>query len=198
MTAQILRRLVGAILCATPLLARAQSIPAPVTALRFGAMADPSGRTTKNVTILVQADTVLRVGTGTAMIPKGATVVDLRRYTAIPGLVDVHTHMTFVRDKSNPLVNGPRSRDSVIAAAATNLRRTLETGVTTVRDLGASNYADMRTELVIVDAVEMQELARVFLPFRMTPQVHARWYNNTELPFSVEVIAPYRGRVQES
>jgi carotenoid cleavage dioxygenase-like enzyme len=62
----------------------------------------------------------------------------------------------------------------------------------------ASNYADMRTELVIVDAIEMQELARVFLPFRMTPQVHARWYNNTELPFSDEVIAPYRGRVQES
>jgi len=128
---------------ATPALARAQSASAPITALRFGAMAEPSGRTTKNVTILVQADTVLRVGTGTAVIPKGATVVDLRRYTAIPGLIDVHTHMTFVRDPANPLVNGPRSRDSVIAAAATNLRRTLEAGVTTVRDLGASNYADI-------------------------------------------------------
>ena len=146
MMARTLCRIAGAgvlsaPLLSAPLLARAQSIP--VTALRFGAMADPSGRTTKNVTILVQADTVLRVGTGTAMIPQGATVVDLRRYTAIPGLVDVHTHMTFVRDKANPLVNGPRSRDSVIAAAATNLRRTLETGVTTVRDLGASNYADI-------------------------------------------------------
>jgi imidazolonepropionase-like amidohydrolase len=142
-TARTLYRIVGAVLLSTPLLARAQSKPAPVTALRFGAMADPSGRTTKHVTILVQADTVLRVGTGTAMIPKGATIVDLRRYTAIPGLIDVHTHMTFVRDKANPLVNSARSRDSVIAAAATNLRRTLETGVTTVRDLGASNYADI-------------------------------------------------------
>ena len=142
-TARTLYRIVGAVLLSAPLLARAQSKPAPVTALRFGAMADPSGRSTKNVTILVQADTVLRVGTGTAMIPKGATVVDLRRYTAIPGLIDVHTHMTFVRDKANPLVNSARSRDSVIAAAATNLRRTLETGVTTVRDLGASNYADI-------------------------------------------------------
>ena len=142
-TARTLYRIVGAVLLSAPLLARAQSKPAPVTALRFGAMADPSGRTTKHVTILVQADTVLRVGTGTAMIPKGATIVDLRRYTAIPGLIDVHTHMTFVRDKANPLVNSARSRDSVIAAAATNLRRTLETGVTTVRDLGASNYADI-------------------------------------------------------
>jgi carotenoid cleavage dioxygenase-like enzyme len=59
-----------------------------------------------------------------------------------------------------------------------------------------SNYADMRTELVIVDAVEMQELARVFLPFRNTPQVHARWYNNTELPFKDESLPPYTGRTQ--
>ena len=134
---------VAPMLLATPAAGRAPPATAPITALRFGAMAEPTGRTTKNVTILVQADTVLRVGTGTAMIPKGATVIDLRRYTAIPGLIDVHTHVTFVRDKATPLANGPRSRDSVIAAAATNLRRTLETGVTTVRDLGASNYPDI-------------------------------------------------------
>jgi len=60
----------------------------------------------------------------------------------------------------------------------------------------ASNYADMRTELVIVDAVQMQELARVFLPFRNTPQVHARWYNNTELPLKDEPLPPYTGRTQ--
>ena len=130
-----------AALLVTPMPALCQ--PAPVTALRFGAMADPAGRTTRNVTILVQADTVLRVGTGTGIIPAGARVIDLQRYTAIPGLIDVHTHMTFVRDKSKPLVNGPRSRDSVVQAAAENARRTLETGVTTVRDLGASNYADI-------------------------------------------------------
>ncbi len=147
MTTRILPRLASAILLASllaaPVRGSAQSVSPQITALRFGAMADPSGRTTKNVTILVQGDTVLRVGTGTTMIPKGAHIVDLRRYTAIPGLIDVHTHMTFVRDKANPLETGPRSRDSVIVAAATNLLRTLETGVTTVRDLGASNYADI-------------------------------------------------------
>jgi imidazolonepropionase-like amidohydrolase len=69
--------------------------------------------------------------------------MDLRTYTAIPGLIDVHTHMTYYRDKANPTVAGPRSRDSVVAAAVWNARQTLETGVTTVRDLGASNYADI-------------------------------------------------------
>lgn len=117
--------------------------PAPLTALRFGAMADPSGRTTRNVTILVQADSVVRVGTGTAMIPAGARIVDLQRYTAIPGLIDVHTHMTFIREKASPSAAAPRNRDSVVMASAANARRTLETGVTTVRDLGAANYADI-------------------------------------------------------
>ncbi len=60
----------------------------------------------------------------------------------------------------------------------------------------ASNYADMRTELIIVDAMEMTELARVFLPFRMTPQVHARWYGSTELPLHDRFNVPYTGRVQ--
>lgn len=61
-----------------------------------------------------------------------------------------------------------------------------------------SNYADMRTEMVIVDAMTMKELARVFLPFRITSQVHARWYSNKELPFNEEVMPPYKGRVQNT
>ncbi len=134
------------VVSATALLAVPQAAPgqsAPFTALRFGAMADPTGRTTRNVTILVQGDTVVRVGTGTALIPAGARIIDLQRYTAIPGLIDVHTHMTFIREKANPTAAAPRNRDSVVMASAANARRTLETGVTTVRDLGAANYADI-------------------------------------------------------
>ena len=92
-----LRRLTGfaamklAMLLLTVSGAKAQP-PAPLTALRFGALADPSGRATRNVTILVQGDTVVRVGTGTAMIPAGARIIDLQRYTAIPSLPDRRAH----------------------------------------------------------------------------------------------------------
>jgi carotenoid cleavage dioxygenase len=46
----------------------------------------------------------------------------------------------------------------------------------------ANNTPAMRSDLVIVDAVEMQEVARVILPFRSSAQVHARWFAAAELP----------------
>ena len=123
--------------------AQPAAVKAPLIAVRFKALVDATGKSRRDAVVVIQADTIVRVGTGAAAIPKGAQVMDLRRYTAIPGLIDVHTHMTYFRDKTNPTGPAPRSRDSVVAAAAWNARRTLETGVTTVRDLGASNYADI-------------------------------------------------------
>ena len=118
--------------------------PSPLVALRFGALVDPqSGRTTADAVVVVQHDTVVRIGTGAAAVPVGARVVDLRRFTAIPGLIDVHTHMTYWRDRENLTSPPPRSKDSVVMRAAENARRTLETGVTTVRDLGATNFTDI-------------------------------------------------------
>lgn len=114
-----------------------------LTALRFHAVVDGSGRGVPDGVIVIQGDTIVSVGTGSRAVPPGALVIDLRRYTAIPGMIDVHTHMTYWREKANPTGPGPRSRDSVVMAAAENARHTLETGVTTVRDLGASNYADI-------------------------------------------------------
>ncbi len=123
------------------LLSLAASAQAQVTVYRFGAVVD-QGRLIRDAQIVVQGDTILSVGKS-AKIPAGARAVDLKKYTAIPGLIDVHTHMTYWRDKNNLQATPARSRDSVVMFAAENARRTLETGVTTVRDLGASNYADI-------------------------------------------------------
>jgi imidazolonepropionase-like amidohydrolase len=62
------------------------------------------------------------------------------RYTAIPGMIDVHTHMTYVL--GNPVSRSARAAATVFLAQD-NPRKTLETGVTTVRDLGAAGYADI-------------------------------------------------------
>ena len=50
----------------------------------------------------------------------------------------------------------------------------------------ASNYAEMRSELIIADAqnLEAGDIARVILPFLSTAQVHGRWVGADELPFA--------------
>jgi carotenoid cleavage dioxygenase len=50
----------------------------------------------------------------------------------------------------------------------------------------ASNYAEMRSELIIADAQHLEDgdVARVILPFRATAQVHGRWMAENELPFA--------------
>jgi imidazolonepropionase-like amidohydrolase len=159
-----------------------------LTALRFGAMVDASGRSTPDAVIVVQADTIVRVGTGSSAVPAGARVIDLRRYTAIPGLIDVHTHMTYWRDKANPSVAGPRSKDSVVMAAAANALKTLETGVTTVRDLGASNY----TDIAMRDSINKGAM--------IGPRMFVAGFGLSKLtvPRETTPSAPARGRVRDT
>jgi carotenoid cleavage dioxygenase-like enzyme len=46
-----------------------------------------------------------------------------------------------------------------------------------------SNLVEFRSELIVIDAPRMQELARVILPFRISEQVHGVWASYEDLPF---------------
>ena len=87
------------------------------------------------------------MGTGRGAIPADAEVVDLTGYTGLPGLIDAHTHLTYYWDRSpgsQPFVQVvERAAAMTVFLAQENARRTLEAGVTTVRDLGAIEYADV-------------------------------------------------------
>ena len=110
-------------------------IAAPVfgASYHFGALWD-GDKLQKNVCLTTQADKIQSVGSCTG------SSVDLSRYTAIPGLIDAHTHLTYILD--NPVNQSGRSA-AVVFLSQENARKTLETGVTTVRNLGAADYADI-------------------------------------------------------
>jgi carotenoid cleavage dioxygenase len=45
------------------------------------------------------------------------------------------------------------------------------------------NMVEKRSELLVIDAQTLQELARVILPFRISEQVHGCWATDEEVPF---------------
>jgi imidazolonepropionase-like amidohydrolase len=135
---------VGALAGAVALPAQATS---SLTAVRFGTLVDGTGRVVRDAVVVTNADTIVSVGTGANAVPRGARVIDLRRYTGIPGMIDAHTHITYYWDGTagtDPWRQSGRQRSQVtVFLAQENARRTLETGVTTIRDLGASDYSDL-------------------------------------------------------
>ncbi len=116
---------------------------AATKAIRAGKVVGPAGTVITNAVIVVDGDRITSVGTGAP--PAGAEVIDLSRFTVIPGLIDLHTHMTYYWDPASgtrPLNQPRRPAGVTTVLAAENARRTLETGVTTARDLGASDEVD--------------------------------------------------------
>ena len=122
----------------------------PVTktgkAVRFGKLWDGKGKVWTNAVVIVEGDRIKSVATDAAAIPSGAEVIDLSKYTGLPGLIDVHTHMTMYTDETpgEPMLKQLNNPPGVeVFLARKGALRTLEAGVTTVRDLGSDQYMDI-------------------------------------------------------
>ena len=133
--------------------ARPQEKPAVkrVRAVRFGKLWDGKGKLWANAIVIVEGDRIKSVATDASAIPSGADVVDLSKFTGLPGLIDVHTHMTMYTEETageppfepmlKQITNNPPAVEVFLARKGA--LRTLEAGVTTVRDLGADQYMDI-------------------------------------------------------
>src|SRR5213080_347377 len=130
-------------------MASAQEKPAAkaVKAVRFGKLWDAKGKLWTNAIVIVEGDRIKTVTNDAAAIPPGAEVMYLSKYTGLPGLIDVHTHMTMYTDETpgqsmlKQLTANPPAVEVFLARKGA--LRTLEAGVTTVRDLGADQYMDI-------------------------------------------------------
>jgi imidazolonepropionase-like amidohydrolase len=113
-----------------------------VKAVRFAKLWDGE-KVIDRPLVLIESGRIRSVQAGDPAPPAGAEVVDWSRYYGLPGLIDVHTHMTYISDGPGISRGGQRMAAVTVFLAQENARKTLETGVTTVRDLGAAEYMDI-------------------------------------------------------
>jgi imidazolonepropionase-like amidohydrolase len=108
---------------------------AQLTAIRAGHVIDPdSGTVLSDQLILIRDNKIASVSKYSAL-PAGAELIDLSQMTVLPGLIDCHTH---VADEGNaePLDVLTKTASETVLAAIPNARKMLESGFTTVRDVG--------------------------------------------------------------
>jgi imidazolonepropionase-like amidohydrolase len=118
-----------------------------VRAVRFGKLWDGHGKVWTGAIVIVDGEKIRSVITDASAIPQGAEVINLSKYTGLPGLIDVHTHMTMYTDEKpgEPMLKQIIANSPAVEVflARKGAMRTLECGVTTVRDLGADQYMDI-------------------------------------------------------
>jgi len=117
-------------LCAT-------TATAQVTVIKAGKLVQTEeGSVASDQLILIRANRIEAVGAGIT-IPANATVIDLSKMTVLPGLIDCHTHLADGKfGEGDPMFQLKKSASQTVLESVVNARATLESGFTTVRDVG--------------------------------------------------------------
>ena len=106
------------------------------------------GKWVSPAVVVIRNDKIVAAGSNVA-VPSGAKVIDLGNKSLLPGLIDMHTHLTGDPENAGYSVVA-LSMPRVALIGAKNARLTVEAGFTAVRDVGAEGY----TDIALRDAID--------------------------------------------
>jgi imidazolonepropionase-like amidohydrolase len=121
------------------------AVPRPVVLKAAHLFDSVSGKLLDNGVVVVSGTKILAVGSD-AKIPEGAQIIDLGDATLLSGFIDAHVHLSSVssdhwyEDWFDGMMRFPAEQALYGAHYA---KATLEAGITTVRDLGSSDYVSL-------------------------------------------------------
>jgi imidazolonepropionase-like amidohydrolase len=114
------------------------------TLIRAGHVIDVhTGNELADETVIVEGDKIVGLAkTADTPAKEGDRVVDLAQYTVLPGMIDVHVHLTMVTN-FDPYFELSMTPAKEAIQGVENAKTTLEAGFTTVRNVGASGFTDV-------------------------------------------------------
>lgn len=116
---------------------------AEVTYIKAGSLFDSrSGKVSRDRVITIEDDRITAVGGSGTPIPDGAAVIDLSSSFVMPGVMDMHTHVVGNLD-SYFFAGYFQSPHRATIGGVVNAEKTLLAGFTTIRNVGAGDYADV-------------------------------------------------------
>jgi imidazolonepropionase-like amidohydrolase len=150
------RALTTVLLAAVAVAALAGAASAKDVVIHAGRLIDGLTTTPRtNVSILIKDDRITAVEPG-FITPPGAEVIDLPQGTVLPGLIDAHTHVTSLSRTGNGVAKMVTySPLDTVLAATVNAGKILQSGITTIRDVGGLYGAD----IALKKAVDLGEVA---------------------------------------
>lgn len=117
----------------------ATALSGQLTYLHCGNLIDCTDEQVRgNSTIIIEGNTIKDVQEGWTKAPAGATVVDLKSQTVMPGWTDMHVHIEGESSPTRYLERFTLNKADVALRATVYTQRTLMAGFTGVRDLGGS------------------------------------------------------------
>jgi imidazolonepropionase-like amidohydrolase len=117
--------------------------PDRVLVLRGGRIFDGTGAAAHEGTLVIERNKISKIlPASSAEWPKNAEVVDATGKTVLPGLIDLHTHLTYPLTEGDVL-HAPSEAEATLRAVE-KLRYFLESGITSVRDVGSQGDVTFR------------------------------------------------------
>ena len=117
--------------------------PAGSIVIRNARLFDGTGAPARPAALLISGSHILRIGASEAELaaPADAQVIDVAGRTVMPGLIDLHTHLTYVEQFGLPAATSDESQAGAALRGQEWLRYFVESGVTSVRDVASHGAA---------------------------------------------------------